>query len=94
MNQARRLVDMLRALQPPDKSLGQHFLVLDDVLNSTVEWAEVTAEDHVLEVGPGPGVLTEVLCVMDTTVCLSGRDFPAARAVYIEARQSWAALGE
>lgn len=61
MNQARRLVDMLRALQPPDKSLGQHFLVLDDVLNSTVEWAEVTAEDHVLEVGPGPGVLTEVL---------------------------------
>ena len=61
MNQARRLVDMLRALQPPDKSLGQHYLVLDEVLASTVEWAEVTSEDHVLEVGPGPGVLTEVL---------------------------------
>lgn len=61
MNQARRLVDMLRSLQPPDKSLGQHFLVLDEVLNATVEWAEVHADDHVLEVGPGPGVLTEVL---------------------------------
>ena len=49
MNQARRLVDMLRSLQPPDKSLGQHFLVLDEVLNATVEWAEVHADDHVLE---------------------------------------------
>lgn len=61
MKGARRLVDALRSLQPANKSLGQHFLVNDEVLERTVAWAEVDVEDHVLEVGPGPGVLTEVL---------------------------------
>ena len=61
MRGARRLVDALRFKQPAKKALGQHFLVHDDVLEHTVEWAEVDVEDHVLEVGPGPGVLTEVL---------------------------------
>jgi 16S rRNA (adenine1518-N6/adenine1519-N6)-dimethyltransferase len=61
MKGARRLVDSLRARQPFKKELGQHFLVHDDILERTVEWAEVDVEDHVLEVGPGPGVLTEAL---------------------------------
>ncbi len=61
MKGARRLVDALRAKQPFKKALGQHFLVNDDVLQRTVSWADVDVEDHVLEVGPGPGVLTEVL---------------------------------
>tara|TARA_B100001115_G_scaffold27639_1_gene20228 strand:+ start:3718 stop:4593 length:876 start_codon:yes stop_codon:yes gene_type:complete len=61
MKRARRLVDALRAKQPMNKALGQHFLVHDDVLERTVEWAEVDVEDHVLEVGPGPGVLTDAL---------------------------------
>jgi 16S rRNA (adenine1518-N6/adenine1519-N6)-dimethyltransferase len=61
MKGARRLVDALRTLQPANKSLGQHFLINDEVLERTVAWAEVDVEDHVLEVGPGPGVLTEVL---------------------------------
>jgi len=68
MNQARRLVDALRALQPPKKSLGQHFLVLDEVLEATVAWAEVNSDDHVLEVGPGPGVLTEALLATGCSV--------------------------
>jgi len=61
MKGARRLVDALRAKQPFNKALGQHFLVHDDILQRTVEWAEVDVEDHVLEIGPGPGTLTEVL---------------------------------
>ena len=61
MKGARRLVDALRAKQPFNKALGQHFLVHDDVLERTVTWAEVDVEDHVLEIGPGPGTLTEVL---------------------------------
>jgi len=61
MKGARRLVDALRAKQPFNKALGQHFLVHDDVLERTVAWAEVDVEDHVLEIGPGPGTLTEVL---------------------------------
>jgi len=43
------------------KSLGQHFLVDRGVLASIVEAAELTKSDDVLEVGPGPGVLTAEL---------------------------------
>ena len=60
MKGARRLVDALRA-KHRSTSLGQHFLVHDDIIERTVAWAEVDVEDHVFEVGPGPGVLTEAL---------------------------------
>src|SRR5467141_275374 len=43
------------------KSLGQHFLIDRGVLASIVEAAELTNRDDVLEVGPGPGVLTAEL---------------------------------
>ena len=43
------------------KRLGQHFLVDRGVLASIVEASELTAKDDVLEVGPGPGVLTAAL---------------------------------
>jgi 16S rRNA (adenine1518-N6/adenine1519-N6)-dimethyltransferase len=42
-------------------SLGQRFLVDRTVLRDIVEAAELSAEDDVLEVGPGPGVLTAQL---------------------------------
>ncbi len=42
-------------------SLGQRFLVDRAVLRDIVEAAELSAEDDVLEVGPGPGVLTAQL---------------------------------
>jgi len=44
-----------------NKELGQHFLVDSTVLDAIVEAAGVSAEDTVVEVGPGPGVLTERL---------------------------------
>ena len=40
---------------------GQHFLVDRSVLAEIVERSSVGAEDVVLEVGPGPGVLTRAL---------------------------------
>jgi 16S rRNA (adenine1518-N6/adenine1519-N6)-dimethyltransferase len=40
------------------KSLGQHFLVDETVLNTIVEAAELSPEDTVIEVGPGLGILT------------------------------------
>jgi len=43
------------------KSLGQHFLVDRGVLASIVEAAELSDKDDVLEIGPGPGVLTAEL---------------------------------
>jgi 16S rRNA (adenine1518-N6/adenine1519-N6)-dimethyltransferase len=61
MKSARDLIDSLRAYQPPNTDLGQHFLIDDQLLNVMVELADVSSEDHVLEIGPGPGTLTQVL---------------------------------
>ena len=45
----------------PKKSLGQNFLVDEHALNSIVRAAEITADDVVLEIGPGLGSLTRYL---------------------------------
>lgn len=45
----------------PVKALGQHFLTDANVLNRIVEAAELTAEDTVVEIGPGLGALTQRL---------------------------------
>lgn len=42
-------------------SLGQRFLVDRAVLSAILDAAELGPDDHVLEVGPGPGVLTAAL---------------------------------
>ena len=41
-----------------NKSLGQNFLISDDVVNGIVETAEVKSDDLVIEIGPGLGTLT------------------------------------
>ncbi|MFH1662558.1 MAG: 16S rRNA (adenine(1518)-N(6)/adenine(1519)-N(6))-dimethyltransferase RsmA [Chloroflexota bacterium] len=43
------------------KSLGQHFLIDSEVLEKVASAAELTANDIVIEVGPGLGVLTKEL---------------------------------
>lgn len=43
------------------KSLGQHFLKSDKALKSIVSAGEVSADDLVLEIGPGKGALTDWL---------------------------------
>ena len=43
------------------RSLGQRFLVDRSVLSAIVAAADLGPADHVLEVGPGPGVLTREL---------------------------------
>ncbi|HEX9153489.1 MAG TPA: 16S rRNA (adenine(1518)-N(6)/adenine(1519)-N(6))-dimethyltransferase RsmA [Candidatus Saccharimonadales bacterium] len=43
------------------KSLGQHWLKDVDSLDAIVDAAEVSLTDTVLEIGPGPGTLTEEL---------------------------------
>ncbi|MCX6001858.1 MAG: 16S rRNA (adenine(1518)-N(6)/adenine(1519)-N(6))-dimethyltransferase RsmA [Chloroflexi bacterium] len=43
------------------KSLGQNFLVNEDIRDSIVEAAALSAGDTVIEVGPGLGILTEKL---------------------------------
>ena len=43
------------------KSLGQNFLIDTNILRNIVEYAELTPESGVIEIGPGIGALTEQL---------------------------------
>ncbi|HSF66779.1 MAG TPA: 16S rRNA (adenine(1518)-N(6)/adenine(1519)-N(6))-dimethyltransferase RsmA [Nitrospiraceae bacterium] len=49
-------------LPPPIKRLGQHFLIDANIVRKIVAVAELEPVDHVLEIGPGRGILTEALC--------------------------------
>jgi 16S rRNA (adenine1518-N6/adenine1519-N6)-dimethyltransferase len=63
----------------PDKSFGQNFLIDAHALSHIVEAADVSAEDTVLEIGPGLGVLTRELATWAkhvTTVELDKRLLP------------------
>lgn len=61
MKSARELVDRLRAYQPPNTDLGQHFLIDDEMLDRMINIADIHENDHILEIGPGPGTLTQRL---------------------------------
>lgn len=43
------------------KSLGQNFLIDKNICSKIVDQLALTADDHVLEIGPGRGALTEFL---------------------------------
>ena len=58
---ARLLVDLLRDRNPVVRELGQHYLVDTSVLNATIELAGDISEQHILEIGCGPGSLTHHL---------------------------------
>jgi 16S rRNA (adenine1518-N6/adenine1519-N6)-dimethyltransferase len=49
-------------LPPPNKRLGQNFLIDPNIVRKIVALAELGLNDHVLEIGPGRGILTEALC--------------------------------
>ena len=44
-----------------NKSLGQNFLIDDDVIDKIVDGAEVEKDDIVIEIGPGLGSMTKIL---------------------------------
>lgn len=52
----------------PKKSLGQNFLFDDQVLGKIIAAADLTPSDHVLEIGPGLGHLTQHLAAAAATV--------------------------
>lgn len=43
------------------KSLGQNFLINEEVVNKIIECSEITEEDLIIEIGPGLGTLTKEL---------------------------------
>ncbi len=51
----------MKELHKPKKSLGQNFLRDPNILGKIADFAEIEKTDIVLEVGPGEGLLTQVL---------------------------------
>ena len=44
-----------------NKSLGQNFLINDEVINNTINSANIDKNDLIIEIGPGLGTLTKKL---------------------------------
>lgn len=45
----------------PKKSLGQHFLFDKNIINKILNAAKLTPSDRVVEIGPGPGIMTRMI---------------------------------
>ena len=43
------------------KRLGQNFLINSEVIDEIIDYANITKDDVVLEIGPGVGFVTEQL---------------------------------
>ena len=69
-------------------TLGQNFLVNDDVLKKIIALAEVDEADRVLEVGPGIGTLTIALLKHAASVVAIERD-PDLPAVLADTLHPW-----
>ena len=69
-----------------NKRLGQNFLIDPNIVRKIVALAEMGPGDHVLEIGPGRGILTEALCHVAGRVTAVEID-PRLHA-YLETRQA------
>ncbi len=63
----------------PKKSLSQNFLIDGNVIRRIVAAAEVQSDDGILEIGPGPGALTEALLETGAHVLAVERDYTFAK---------------
>jgi 16S rRNA (adenine1518-N6/adenine1519-N6)-dimethyltransferase len=77
-----------KRLPKADKKLGQHFLISGEVINSITENFKDQAEAMV-EVGPGPGILTEYLAKHDLPFHVIEKDkrFPELLSKFIKEDQ-------
>ena len=74
----------------PNKTLGQNFLIDRNILEAMVDASGVSPGDHVLEIGPGLGVLTEALLARGVRVTAVEKDSRlAARLVDAAAIVGW-----
>jgi len=52
----------------PRKQFAQHWLKSEKALNQIIQAAEITKSDHILEIGPGTGILTRRLLPLAQSV--------------------------
>jgi 16S rRNA (adenine1518-N6/adenine1519-N6)-dimethyltransferase len=70
---------------PAIKRLGQNFLTDPNIVRKIVALADLRPTDHVLEIGPGRGVLTEALC--RTAARVTAIEIDARLHEYLESRR-------
>jgi len=70
------------------RSLGQHFLISSSIAKSIVNFANITKEDIVLEVGTGRGILIPYLCEKAKKVISVEKD----RELYLQAKAKFSDL--
>lgn len=69
------LTDFLSEIEArPKKSLSQNFLIDKNILQKICKAADIQKGDHVLEIGPGPGALTEHLLEAGASVTAVEKD--------------------
>ncbi len=83
----RQLADKLDIR--PTKKLGQNFVHDPNTVRRIVAAAEVTAQDHVLEVGPGLGSLT--LALIDTVQDVTAVEIDPRLAAELPFTLAWRA---
>lgn len=66
----------------PRKGLSQNFLIDSNILRKISESAGVSKEDRILEIGPGPGALTQELLQSGARVIAIEKDPKFARALH------------
>lgn len=65
----------------PKKGLSQNFLVDGNIIRKIVETAHLQPDDLVLEIGPGPGALTEALLETGANIIAVEKDRTLAQAL-------------
>ena len=65
----------------PNKKLGQNFLVDGNIVRKSIEMADIDANSHVVEVGPGLGTLTRAILGSGATVWAVERDSTLAEHI-------------
>ncbi len=79
VDRTRELLELLEVR--PLKRLGQNFLIQPQVAADIVNQYPLTKEDTVIEIGPGLGALTELLCQKAKMVYAIEYDHGLARAL-------------
>lgn len=64
------------------KSLSQNFLIDGNIIHKIVDLAEVSPDDFVIEIGPGPGALTQALLNAKAQVLALELDDKLAQALH------------
>ena len=65
----------------PKKGLSQNFLIDGNIIRKIIAISEVNSEDIILEIGPGPGALTQGLLETNASVVAVEKDEILAKAL-------------